>query len=133
MIPITNEEIVKTIKKFKKSKSPGSDMILNEYFIFSCDIIADRISRLFNFILDSGTFPDKSSEGLIIPVFKKGNACDPQNYRGITLLSCFSKLFSAVLTNRLNVWIESNNKVSDAHLVLKKIIQQLMQSSYFKL
>ena len=37
---------------------------------------------------------------------KKGYTDDVCNYRGITLLSTFGKLFTKVLNDRLNVWAE---------------------------
>ena len=33
----------------------------------------------------------------------------PDNYRGMTILSCFGKLFTAVLNNRLNTYLENMN------------------------
>jgi hypothetical protein len=36
--------------------------------------------------------------GYISPIYKgNGDVQDPDNYRGITILSCFGKLFTAVL------------------------------------
>ena len=38
-----------------------------------------------------------------MPIYKnKGDINDPDNYRRITILSCFGKLFTAVLNKRLN-------------------------------
>ena len=40
--------------------------------------------------------------GTIIPLYKnKGSRMDPDNYRGITLLSCVGKLFTAAINERL--------------------------------
>ena len=36
----------------------------------------------------------------------KGSKSDPEMYRGITLNSCFSKTFSAILNNTLNDYAE---------------------------
>ena len=41
------------------------------------------------------------------PIYKnKGNHLDPNNFRPITILSCFGKLFTAVLLTRLNAFSE---------------------------
>ena len=37
----------------------------------------------------------------------KGSLDDPDNYRGITLLSCLGKLFTSCLNNRLSNYIEA--------------------------
>jgi len=47
--------------------------------------------------------------GIICPLYKnKGSVTDPDNYRGITLLSCTSKLFTACLNHRLSKYVEDN-------------------------
>ena len=41
---------------------------------------------------------------MIVPLHKKGSFDDTNNYRGITLISCFAKLFTTILKNRLKKW-----------------------------
>ena len=58
--------------------------------------------KLFNVIFERGSFPESWTLGNIKPIFKnKGNPKDPGNYRPITLLSNFGKLFTAIMNNRL--------------------------------
>ena len=60
-------------------------------------------TKVFNLVLWSCKFPDEWAIGEIIPLYKnKGKDDDPNNYRGITLLSCYGKLFTSLLNNRLN-------------------------------
>ena len=119
-VPITTEEVRKCISALKGGKACGSDNLLNEYFIEAGDILLSHITDLFNIILDSGYFPDNWAEGIIIPLFKKGNENDVNNFRGITLVTCVSKLFTAVLNNRINNWSEKYTKVSDAQFGFRK-------------
>ena len=45
-----------------------------------------------------------------IPINKnKGDKTVPENYRGITILSCFGKFFTSLKNLRLNNFIESHN------------------------
>ena len=69
---------------------------------------------MFNAVLNSGHFPEKWTEGIIIPLHKKGDKSDVNNYRGITLLSCLSKLFTSVVNNRLETFCSNFNIISDA-------------------
>ena len=46
-------------------------------------------------------FPENWTKGIIVPVPIKGDPNDTNNYRGITLTSIFSKIFSHLLDNRL--------------------------------
>ena len=48
----------------------------------------------FNKLYDLRYFPSEWSEGFIVPLHKKGDVDNPNNYRGITLLSTVGKLFS---------------------------------------
>ena len=100
--PVTFEEVKDAIRSLKKNKSLGGDQLLNEYFIESLDILSSYPVDIFNAILNSGYFPNQWSEGIIVPVNKKNDPSDVQNYRGITLVSCFSKLFTGTLNNRIS-------------------------------
>ena len=63
----------------------------------------------FNAILENGCFPEAWLSGTIHPIYKgKGSPKDPSNYRPITILSCLGKLFTAILNNRLNIFLEDN-------------------------
>ena len=74
------------------------------FFFLSCPVELRRIIvDLFNVVLDSGIVPTEWCIAMIIPIFKnKGESTNPDNYRGITLLSCLGKLFTSVLNNRIS-------------------------------
>ena len=59
------------------------------------------------------------SQGIIVPVYKKGDVNNPDNYRGITLLSHMSKLFTSILNKRLLSWSDLNSVVTDAQFGFK--------------
>ncbi len=119
-IPITADEVLCAVKSLKKGKAAGPDFLLNEYFTESIDILCAHLCDLFNAILESGFFPDKWIEGVIVPVHKKGDTKNAQNYRGITLVSCFSKLFTTILNKRIETFCENNNVISDAQFGFRK-------------
>jgi hypothetical protein len=50
--------------------------------------------------LKYGIIPESCGKGILIPIFKnKGSKSDSNWYRGVTLNSYISKMFSAVLNN----------------------------------
>ena len=116
---ISKEEILKAIKFFKINKSSGNDDILHEYFHKAAEILIEPLHILFNKILNSGSFPKQWATGLIVPIHKKGSYDDPNNYQGITLISCFAKHFTSVLNNRLKKWADDNDVSSDAQFGFK--------------
>lgn len=94
---IIEKEIVDVIKCLKKEKLYGIDLLINEYFIEFKDYFVLFILRLFNRILFFGFFFNMWVQCIIILVFKKGDVLDFNNYRGISFVSCFCKLFIFIL------------------------------------
>ena len=61
---------------------------------------------LFDKILNIGYTRNFLKHGFVVTLHKNGNIHDVDNYRGITLLSTLSKLFTRLLNNRLTDWAE---------------------------
>ena len=61
---------------------------------------------MFNKILDLEYFPSVWAIGNVVPVFKKGDKNNANNYRGITIISCLGKLFTKIMNNRINKFVE---------------------------
>ena len=78
------------------------------------------MSDLFNDIFETGVFPEGWCRGVIIPLYKKGVRSDPNNYRGITLLDVFGKVFCAILNKRLYVWAEDIGSISSCQSGFRK-------------
>ena len=57
---------------------------------------------------------------IIQPLFKKCDPEIPDNYRGISLLSICSKLYSYILNKRLTCWTDDNNLLSETHCGFRK-------------
>ena len=59
--------------------------------------------------LDESTFPDKSKLGRVTPVHKSGSTDNMDNYRPITVLPVFSKIFEKLTLARMNSFITRHN------------------------
>ena len=81
---ISIDEIRESIRYLKRNKSCNEDYMLNEIFIDCGETILPVLYKLFNAIFRSGFFPQSWSKATIVPVFKKGNVNDTNNYRGIS-------------------------------------------------
>ena len=138
---ISHDEILKAIRNLKSNKSCGIDEFLNEYFLKAADILIEPLYILFNKILESRSFPAQWATGLVVLLHKKGSFDDTNNYRGITLISCFAKLFTSVLSNRLKLranatdassdaqfGFKSNHSTIDAIFILKYLIDRQMRA-----
>ena len=109
---ITRDEIHLAIKHLKNNKSNGVDLILNEFLKHTEIKLLDTFVKLFNIILLTGFIPENWAIGVIKPIYKnKGSSEDPNNYRGITILSCFAKLFTSVLNTRITKFLDENDSI----------------------
>ena len=63
---------------------------------------------IFNAVLNGKTFPDDWTKGMITLLHKGGKTDDLNNYRGISLLPCLSKVFTKIINTRLMKFAEEN-------------------------
>ena len=68
----------------------------------------------FNKLFSSGSYTIEWTKAIIVPLHKKFDINDVDNYRGISLLNVLSKVFTHTVNRRLTEWVESNNVISDA-------------------
>ena len=114
--PFSEKEVIQSIKMLKNKKAAGLDRIRNEMLKSGAHYLTTSLTKLFNFILSKGTYPDSRSTGLITPIFKSGNKSDPSNYRGICVTSCLGKLFSVILNNRLLTYLQDHNLIHPSQI-----------------
>lgn len=97
-IPNLSEEIVlKALKKCKAKLTAGPDDIPSFILRDCAYVFVKPLTLLFNLALKNSLFPDIWKKAKICPIFKKGDKSDIGNYRQITILCNFSKLFESVL------------------------------------
>ncbi len=82
----------------------------------SSPYIIQALAKLFNLILSSGDFPETWSEGLITPIYKKGDKFDPSNYRGICVGSNLAKLFCNIINNRIVTFLTRRNILNKSQI-----------------
>ena len=75
--------------------------------------ISKPLTLIINQMLESGIFPDSLKIAKIIPLYKKGNINSITNYRPISLLPTLSKVFERVIFNRLYLYLDYNNLLSE--------------------
>ena len=120
-VPFTENEIRNAIKGLKNNKANGIDMILNEHLKILSHIISPILVGLFNLVFDTGIVPETWTLGMIQPIFKnKGSARDPSNYRPITLISCLGKVFTQILNNRIQKYVDEEETISECQSGFRK-------------
>ncbi|XP_045460954.1 uncharacterized protein LOC123671253 [Harmonia axyridis] len=101
MPDITLDEIKLALRKTKNNKAPGEDCVVADAVKIGGHCLLRKIARLFNLCLFNSTIPEKWYNAIVILIHKKGDSAELENYRPISLLSHLYKLFSRIITKRL--------------------------------
>ena len=79
----------------------GVDNISSKLFVMAADIIAGPVTNLISgTMLRNFIFPDVEQEASVTPVFKKEDRKVKTNYRPISVLNVFPKIFERFLLNQ---------------------------------
>jgi sorting nexin-29 len=96
----------------KSYKSPGTDQIPAESIKGEGETLCSEIHKLICSILNKEELPQQWKESIIIPIHKKGDKTNCNNYRRISLLSTAYKILSNILLARLTPYV---NEVTGDH------------------
>ena len=118
---VSPEEIENVAKSLKAKESHGYDEIPTKVIKQSIAYISSPLAYICNLMLSSGIFPTRLKFAEIKPLYKKGERTDITNYRPISLLPSFSKIFEKIIFRRLsagahirvlNVWCRSGARIT---------------------
>ena len=107
--PITEFELEKEIQNMNSNKCSGYDCINTKVIQLSAKEISMPLTHIFNLTFLTGVIPDDLKIALVTPIFKGNDEQKFQNYRPISVLTCFSKLLEKHMAKRLNSFIITNN------------------------
>jgi hypothetical protein len=92
----TSEILKSSIEKLHSKRAADAAGLTAELFKY-CNVPAFFVilASLYNDIVRDGVVPKEMSHSLVIPLIKKPSkgTVDPNNYRGISLISVFAKIF----------------------------------------
>jgi hypothetical protein len=74
-----------------------------EFILDAGELLHMPLLTTFNYFLTEG-FPEALSIGVVLALFKKGNASEFDNYKGIIVGPILAKLFIMILDKRLSEW-----------------------------
>ena len=119
-IEFTMTELRSTVFSQNNNKTPGMDSIPSEIIKASFDLISPFLLNLYNKMYSTGEYPRSCGESIIQPIFKKGDANDPQNYRGIILINVLAKIYAQLLLNRLTKWSSEHETITNNQFGFQK-------------
>ena len=103
----TEVEVVKIIKSLMNKNSSGYDTLSNKMLKKEPYVFARLLKPLINESLDVGIFPSCLKTANVIPIHKKGDPTNLNNYRPISLLPVISKVFEKILNAQLTAVIDN--------------------------
>ena len=107
------DEVFDIIKNFKNKSTRDTKIsalkIANTSYGFT-STLAFVISKSFQ----QGVFPEQLKLARVTPIHKEGSKSDVTNYRPISLLTSFSKIYEKLMHNRISQFLESNDSLYEA-------------------
>ena len=113
-------EIINISDTLNNKTSFGHDEIPVDIMKVAIRQIASIMSKLINSSFTNGLYPTALKIGKICPVFKAGDKKTFSNYRPISILSSFSKIYEKAVANRLTKFLDINNIITDSQFGFRK-------------
>ena len=105
-----------------KNSSPGHDDInIKVLKVVQEDIIAP-LTHLCNTSLITGKVPNELKIAKVIPIHKKGKLNELGNYRPVSVLPAFSKVYEILVYNRIFKFIDDHNILYNQQFGFRKKI-----------
>ena len=99
--PASPREIFDIILSFDIKKSLGPNSMPIYILKISNNFLSNVLADIINLSFKTGIFPDLCKLVKIIPIFKKDDPMLCINYRPISLLSIYSKIFEKLIYSRI--------------------------------
>ena len=93
MEPPRVNEVFNLINSLSLHKSIGHDNIPSYFLKVASNIMAPGLCYFFDNAFLRGIFPQSCGIAKVVPLFKSGSTENRANYRPISILKCFSKIF----------------------------------------
>ena len=74
--------------------------------MYAAEPLSVPFTQIYNQSIETGIVPNILKVSQVTPVYKSGDATDPANYKPISTLSSFSKVFEKLIYNQLYSFLE---------------------------
>ena len=101
VISVAPDKVCAILKSIPANKACGPDGISARIVQECASELSVPLAKLCHISLRQGVFPAKWKQANIVPLHKKGDKKDPQNYRSVSLLSLFGKVLEKVVYDEL--------------------------------
>ena len=117
----SHKEIWEELQRGRRKTSPGPDDISYQAIRACADILTPWLTAIYNAVIDTGHVPRQRKVGKVCNITKPGKSGEEaKHYRPISLLSCVSKIFEALVTKKISTWAEDKGVLPDSQYGFRK-------------
>ena len=109
--PATPIEVNRTILNLDQTKSTGPYSIPIKALKILGPKISQPLTKIINQSFTEGIFPSKLKVAKVVSIFKKGDSEIASNYRPISLLPIFSKIFEMLMHERIYSFLKEHKLI----------------------
>ena len=109
---IHSNTVLRMLQHLDTQKSAGPDGISAGFLKKVATEIAEPLTCLYNFSLQSGSIPRDWKQSNVTAVYKHGPCEDPSNYRPISVVPVVAKVLERLVASQLNGYCEDNQLLS---------------------
>lgn len=127
-----------------KKSSHGADEIPCSLLVLMEPFVSGPLLHILNRCFDDGVYPDSMKLARVVPLYKNGAKEAVSNYRPISIISVFAKVFDEIIYNRLMDFLLKSEVFSDSQFgflpgrstidaisnVMEEVYRSLDENSY---
>ena len=114
------DEVLKIINELSNSSAFGMDEIDTYIIKLIRDEITPAITHIINLSLSNGEFPDAWKVSKVVPLYKKDDVLNLNNYRPIAIIPIMSKILERAMYNQLIKHFSENALLNPSHHAYRK-------------
>jgi hypothetical protein len=111
-VQIGQADVYGCLMKLNAKSSGGPDHIPPVFLKNCASVLATPLASLFQSSLDTGYLPDIWKMANVTPIFKKGDASQPANYRPISLTCTCCKVMESIIKTRMLAYLNEHNIIT---------------------
>jgi hypothetical protein len=133
----TEEDMKEVVLDYHKAST--EDGTRNPMYKCGGQTMREQLVKLVNYLKEREQTPANWSRATAVQLYKKGDPADPDNYRGISLISCLGKIYTSLWARRITKYMESQltenqggfrprRSTEDQALLFREILQRRLNA-----
>ena len=129
---VTEDEVYNILLSINPKKSVGVDTIPPYAVKAAAEVLKTPITKLVNLSIIEAVFPSKAKIAAVLPIFNSAERLLKKNYRPVSILTTFSKVFETVIKNQmvpildecLSIFVSAYRKNYSTQHVLIRLLEE---------